>query len=42
MTEMITIKVGNENITQEINAKLLGVTIYDNQNHRCKDFLVKI
>ena len=29
--DKITIKVGNENITQERNAKLLGVTIDDNQ-----------
>ena len=29
--DKITIKVGNENITQETNAKLLGVTIDDNQ-----------
>ena len=31
----ITINIGNEKITQEKNAKLLGMTLADNQTWKC-------
>ena len=33
--DLITINIGNEKITQEKNAKLLGMTLADNQTWKC-------